>query len=550
MMTLRRAPRTFGAPSVVRGARFVVVILALFGAGSALASPAGAHAELTSSDPANASTVSAPVEVVTLTFSKASEPDPDRFTISGPEGAVGVGSVTVDRSGLVITVRPERPLAGGRYRLGWGIRSGDTHRMGGSISFTSSAAAVAPGGSVDTPAASGAPSSGTSADTSPAAPQPPTALPPTALPATNSGSEAPAGSAASTASSVDRVATAVRGAFYLALLGAVGGTAYLSLVHRGPRGETRWLVALVRRAAAVAVALTLVTVPVGAAVADGGWGGVLAPGAWVDALSSGQGIATVLRLVGATMVLLFVGVGLVPVRPAGRTGAAAGPVLAPADPGPVGAQPVAGGGSALLVAPPAPAPVVRRSRRREPVQVAPAPLAWLGAALLVGSESFVGHTADTSPRLLMALDDAVHLGAAGLWSAGVALLAATVWRRRSGAASPPVAPLAARFSWWAAVALVAVAVTGLVMGALILGDPTAVWSTDFGRVLVAKVLLVAVAAGLGAYHRRELLPRLSGPDGADPAALARFRATLAVETVLFVAIVALTAVLVSASPVP
>jgi putative copper export protein len=303
---------------------------------------------------------------------------------------------------------------------------------------------------------------------------------------------------------------------------------------------------LVRQAAAVAAMASLAALLVHVAVLDGGWGGVFSPEAWADALASGFGVATLLRLCGAGLVLAFLGGGLVPVRE-GRGLPAVDLDLSdpPGTPGPD--SPVGRGGAATPVM--TRARVVRRSGR-DPVRIAPAPLAWLGAALLIASESFVGHTADTAPRALMVVDDALHLAAAGVWFAGVALLAATSWRRRGAPAAQSVAPLAARFSVLAAWSVVVVAATGIVMGALIMGEVGAVWSSAFGRVLVLKVALVGGVAGLGAHHRRAVLPRLDAPGGPDADVMARFRTTLVLEVVLFVAIIGLTAVLVAASPVP
>jgi putative copper export protein len=347
-------------------------------------------------------------------------------------------------------------------------------------------------------------------------------------------------------SGADRIATLLRWAFYVALLGAAGGTVYLSVVHRGPRAETRWLVFLVRRAAAVAAMVALAALLAQVAVLDGGWGGVLSPDAWADALGSGFGVATLLRLSGAGLVLVFLGGGVVPVREGRGRPAVDLDLSDPPDaPGPD--TPVVRGGVATPVM--TRARVVRRSGR-DPVRIGPAPLAWLGGALLIASESFVGHTADTAPRALMVVDDALHLAAAGVWFAGVALLAATSWRRRGTPTAPSVAPLAARFSVLAAWSLVVVAATGIVMGALILGEVGTVWSSAFGRVLLLKVALVGGVAGLGAYHRRAVLPRLDEPGGPDPDVMARFRTTLVLEVVLFVAITGLTAVLVAANPVP
>jgi copper transport protein len=110
-----------------------------------------------------------------------------------------------------------------------------------------------------------------------------------------------------------------------------------------------------------------------------------------------------------------------------------------------------------------------------------------------------------------------------------------------------VAPLVARYSWLAGWSVAAVALTGVVMGALILGDLSALISSTFGRLLLVKIALVVGLVAAGAYNRNVLLPELeAGTD--DGWAIGRLRTSLSIELVLFVAVVVLTAVLVNANP--
>ena len=519
----------------VRSVAGVLTALLVIMTSLVVVTPAGAHADLTSTDPANVSTVSTPVETIAFTFSKASEAVPELFTITGPDGPVGVSSVRAESDDTVVVVEPERALTGGRYRVGWGIRAGDTHRMTGAISFTVDAAADAPASPTE-PAA--APST-----TAPEAPVgsvvPPTTIAATEIaapPLVDADQTSTFDDAAELATPLaDRVATLLRGLLYLLLLVTIGGVVYLAAVHRGTRRESEGLVAIVRGAAIGVATLAVAAFVVQLAVADNGaWTAVIDPSSWADVVTSGMGPAALLRLLGGVAVAMFVGTSFTRLP-----SATAGDASEPGAPAPV---PVASGGGA------APTGTVVRRRRRgtEQVRVVSSPLVWLGVAFLAASESFLGHTADTAPRPAMLVSDAVHLVAGGIWLGGALLLVVTLRRRRRASGSS-VAPLVARYSWLAGWSVAAVALTGVVMGALILGDLSALISSTFGRLLLVKVGLVVGLVAAGAYNRTVLLPELeAGTD--DGWGIGRLRASLSIELVLFVAVVALTAVLVNANP--
>jgi copper transport protein len=179
------------------------------------------------------------------------------------------------------------------------------------------------------------------------------------------------------------------------------------------------------------------------------------------------------------------------------------------------------------------------------VRVESGPLAILGALLLVVSESFIGHTASVEPRALMALSDAVHLTAAGIWAAGAWLLAATLWRRHRRGEPVDAALLATRFSLLATVSLIAVAVSGVVLAWAILEHLSALWSSEFGRLLLAKTFVVFVIGCFGLHNRRVVLPALvSGDERSEDS----FRTTIAIEAGLFVVVLLITSLLVIANP--
>lgn len=64
--------------------------------------------------------------------------------------------------------------------------------------------------------------------------------------------------------------------------------------------------------------------------------------------------------------------------------------------------------------------------------------------------------------------------------------------------------------------------------------------------LRAKLAVVSVAAGLGGYNHLRLRPQLE-PRPDDPALARELRTTLSIESIAFVVVIALTAVLVAAA---
>ena len=524
------------------------------------ATDAGAHAKLESTDPENLSTVTSPVQEIRFTFTKASEPVDERFSVEGPDGEVSIASVESLEDGLVVLLRLAEPADAGRYRVRWGIRAGDSHSMNGAITFTVAAASDAAG--------SLAPASPSTVPVT-TAPVPTSSLvaPDVAAP-TDSGTEQgvepvadiepvgeqpfedePIGDVAG--ATEERVADVVRGLLYLALLGAVGGVVYLAAVYRGARSESSRIVRLVR-GPAVAVGVLAVAAAVAEVVvgAGGSWSSLLDPSAWTEALSGGFGIATLLRLLGAAGVALFVAGHMERVRtpaPPSEPDPVTGATPVQGAPGltiePIPTDPDGGGGVAVAQR------IVRRRRNRDDqVRVVPSPIAWLGAAALLASETFTGHTAVTDPRWLVASSDVVHLAAAAVWATGAALLCWTLWQRSRVRPGDPLAGSVLRFSTIAGWALLAVTVTGVVQAGLILGSVEALVSTTFGRVLGVKVLVVAAIAWTGWWNRRHLVPEFEA-DSASAAVVRRLRTSLTVEAVGFLVVVALTAVLVVSSPV-
>lgn len=158
-----------------------------------------------------------------------------------------------------------------------------------------------------------------------------------------------------------------------------------------------------------------------------------------------------------------------------------------------------------------------------------------GAALgAVASWSASGHPAATDPSAAWGLLDAVHYGAAAVWSGG---LLAMLWAGRAWRAADESTAALRRFSAVATVAVPVIVVTGVVQG-LHLGDIDDVTGTDWGRYLLVKVVLVAVLVTLGGVSRWLL-------QHDHPGSVGRL---VAAEALIGVAVLGLTAGLVGVPP--
>jgi copper transport protein len=136
-------------------------------------------------------------------------------------------------------------------------------------------------------------------------------------------------------------------------------------------------------------------------------------------------------------------------------------------------------------------------------------LAVVGVVVIAIGAALDGHSASEGPRALVWAVDLAHMFAAGMWFGGLALLGALlVWRWRAGRSANAAYP-AVRFSTLAGIGLGVAALAGVLLAVIILPDVAALWETNWGRLLIAKVALVAVVAGLGAYNHFRLIPRLS-----------------------------------------
>jgi copper transport protein len=523
-MRIRASLRGGAAPSAARSRararRTSHLLLLAFVAAAAAAAVPGAeaprrHTELLATYPAADTVHGAEIREIRLRYSTAVQAPLSTITVEGPGGRLPNLSPldTVPGSGgQEIRVTLADPLPSGAYTVEWRTAGPDSHPLAGAFTFT-----------VERPVEATPPPTGEVAAGDPL-PGDPVLTPTSGAVQGGSDPRDPAG-------------LFVRGLFLLSIVGMLGTAVFrlsiLSPMVRDPLfapvalqagARVRALAWAVAGAAALALPIRL-----GKQSAELFGDAAFAPASLGRLLGSGWGGAWILEL---SMAALFVA-GLLLVR---------------------GGEDRTRGWWAMLVA-------------------------GLGMAMV---PALSGHAAGTPEpvRAFAILNDAVHVTAAGVWMGTLAVLVlagigATVkraavvpvpvgagWSDEEGGAidegaddagphsatqtSGLLPPLARMVNGFSRIALVAVAVllaTGLVSAWLHLGSVGALFASGYGRTLMVKLALVAGAASLGFYNWRVVRPELAR----EPrAALIRIPATI--EVALGVAVVMVTAVLISTSP--
>lgn len=166
----------------------------------------------------------------------------------------------------------------------------------------------------------------------------------------------------------------------------------------------------------------------------------------------------------------------------------------------------------------------------------------------------VGHTQTVQPVWVMLAADLGHLITGAFWVGGVIGLLCTLAAARP--ATPRGAPLirpktivevVARFSRYALISVIVLAISGTAMAILIVGSWGTLFGSDYGRILLIKLGIVAAVVLLAAWNRLHLLTRII-KQPSEQQQWASLRRTLTGEGVLLVAVIAVTGFLTNTSP--
>ncbi|HTU14184.1 MAG TPA: copper resistance protein CopC [Solirubrobacterales bacterium] len=188
----------------------------------------------------------------------------------------------------------------------------------------------------------------------------------------------------------------------------------------------------------------------------------------------------------------------------------------------------------------------------------PLPLAAIAvpAIVLVVTPALAGHASTQHPIWLLTASDILHVAAMSVWVGGLAalvLLLPSVTRRIAGTAerNSVLVDFLLRFSTVALVAVIVIAVSGSIQAIVEVNSFPALVDTAFGRAVLIKIILFAALIAFGASNRRRIIPALVARrergEGPGETGL-RARRNLRLEVVLVMAVLALTAALVSYPP--
>ena len=505
------------ASSPIRRTRLAIALLIAALVSIGTGQLASAHTDFDSSSPTDGAVVDGPLSEVVVNFTNPARPAGEGFQLLDPSGVVLAPSSIDETDGTSFVLTFEPPLEAGTYGLRWSVQAGDAHPSEGSFRFDVAGGASTTEQAAETQAVPPTTSAvavtspdGTDMDETAAAAPSDSAL--DAFLAVDSGDD---GSAA--------VGSAGRTASMLGMVFGVGVLAALVWTVRGHREELVSQLNWVRLAGLVVVTGGLIEY---AALTEND------PAASLGTLlSTKPGLATALKMVGGLAVMFgfHERAGRI-VAPARSLSAAVATDLAPrTDVGPI-------------------APVRHGDRVDEHrwTPTSTAAFGLFGYALVLISFWFDGHTVSKGPWAVHSLVNLVHLGAAAVWGGGVFAITTIAWMRRRRSERVGLAAMVVRFSSIATVSLASVIVAGLVMTWMVLDSPGDLFGTPWGRILLAKTAVVAVAAGLGGYNHFRLRPALEErPD--DPNLARELRVSLSIESAVFVVIVVLTAILVASA---
>ena len=174
-------------------------------------------------------------------------------------------------------------------------------------------------------------------------------------------------------------------------------------------------------------------------------------------------------------------------------------------------------------------------------------LAVVAVALAI-SASLLGHPAAVADVPLLAVGfDAVHALAAGGWAGAILVMSIVavpaVVRGPADQRLLFARNMLRAFSPLALTCAAVLVVTGAASAWLQLRDPGLILGSDYGLILLRKVVIVLLIAVLGAYHWRVAQPSLDGERS-----VARLRTSLAVDIALVLLVLVLTAILTGTAP--
>ena len=492
--------------------------------------PAAAHSFLRDAEPQLDAVLARGPRRITLWFNEPVEAQFARVAVLNQKGRRARVQPPTPTAGAVgLAVRLGRRLPPGRYLVRWRVLSADSHVQSGEFTFRVKRSRKAAAGEAAAGAARQEGKPGKKGAAGARGVDDAASMDDASMGAAKAPGEAAAAPMAPGKDHAASLVAATRGLTTAGLLLLVGLVVFWMLAWRSPgpslapRGDVQR--AFVRRwqrlatgALAVTVVATIGSVVVqGSAAAGVSVGEALRLDVVEGVLATGFGKAAVGRLVLLELLATLAVLWRVPplflaLRPMRAVGAAA-------------LEPAVGPTRLLLLA----------------AVVAP----------LLLTMSMVSHATSAEPAALHIAADVVHLAAAGAWIGGLIVLTLAAFPATRDLAPAQrvsvLAPSVVRFSRIAAVSVFLVVATGVFRGLDTVGGWTGLTTTSYGTALLVKLAVFGALLGLGAVNHLWAVRRIraAAATGTHTAALRSLRRSVAVESVLAVVIVVVTAVLVS-----
>ncbi|MEO3929710.1 copper resistance protein CopC [Micromonosporaceae bacterium B7E4] len=139
-------------------------------------------------------------------------------------------------------------------------------------------------------------------------------------------------------------------------------------------------------------------------------------------------------------------------------------------------------------------------------------LTVLGVAGL-GTWPIAGHGAASPVPAVSVVVDSVHLAGMAVWLGGLVMLGGFLLRRANDRELDAILPV---WSRWATVAVSALLLAGVVQALIEVSTPSALVSTTYGRLIIAKVVLFAGVIAVAAYSRQLVRRRLLADGPTEP----------------------------------
>jgi copper transport protein len=167
-------------------------------------------------------------------------------------------------------------------------------------------------------------------------------------------------------------------------------------------------------------------------------------------------------------------------------------------------------------------------------------LAVLGA-IGIATWSVSGHPYASPIPTVTVVADMIHIAAMSVWLGGLVMLAVFLLPKANAAELSAIVPI---WSRWAAYAVGALVLTGIAQGLVEVGSVSALFTTEYGQLLLAKVVLLGAVLLVASYSRRMVGPIMDKANGAA----GKLRRLVATESAGVLVIIAVASVLVQITP--